>query len=79
MIALFPLRFQTALVRQVVTELKALSSQKQRNERMIRIVCQKFEWMVSVTDDAAAVERDLIDFADVVWHRVTGERRGGAA
>jgi hypothetical protein len=79
MIALFPVRFQTALVRSVVNELKALPSQKQRNEQMIRIVGQKFEWMASTTDDAAAIEQDLIDFADVVWHRVTGERRGGAA
>jgi hypothetical protein len=78
-IELFPLRCQTAFVRKVASEIKTLPSLKQRNERMVRIVGEKFEWMVSVTDDTAAVERDLIAFADEVWHRVTGERRGGAA
>jgi hypothetical protein len=79
MIVLFPLRFQAAFVRQVVCELKSLPSQKQRNERMVRIVGERFEWMESVTEDTVAIEQDLIAFADEVWHRVTGERRGGAA
>jgi hypothetical protein len=79
MITLFPLRFQTAFVRKVVTELRSLPSQKQRNDLMIRVVSERFRTMTSVTDDDDAVERDLIAFADDVWRRVSGERRGGAA
>ena len=79
MIVLFPLRCQTRFVRQVVNELKALTSQRQRDELMIRYVGSKFEHAVTFSDDARGVERDLIDFADEVWTRVRGEKRGGAA
>ena len=79
MIVLFPLRRQTAFVRQIVDELKALTSQKLRDQLMIRVIGAKFEWMVTVIDDDLAIERDLIAFADDVWTQVKGERRGGAA
>ena len=79
MIVLFPLRCQTAFVRKTVNELMALSSQKRRDERMIRVIGEKFEWMVTLIDDDLAIERDLIAFADDVWTQVKGERRGGAA
>ncbi|MBR1154598.1 hypothetical protein [Bradyrhizobium sp. JYMT SZCCT0428] len=79
MIALFPLRRQTAFVRQVVEELRALPSQKRRDEVMIRHIGQKYERAVTFIEDDLVVEQDLIQFADEVWSQVTGEKRGGAA
>lgn len=79
MIDLFPLRRQTAFVRCTVDELKALPTQKERNQRMIAIIREEFEYLTSIVDDVCTVEQDLIAFADEVWVQVTGERRGGAA